>query len=158
MSRSSALDYHLNPDDLDWIDFSAKLYYVDTTDESDTYSTSSSINNSYWTRSRMRTYGIQAQNTSRFSLPAQHTLSANYGIDVFYDKANSESTRESMAGVTPDGNRSLASLFANLTYGYDDFLTLEGGLRYDRYRLRGTTGMEITEFPYTVDAPAQQIV
>ncbi|MEQ9886640.1 TonB-dependent receptor [Pectobacterium zantedeschiae] len=153
MSRSSALDYHLNPDDLDWIDFSAKLYYVDTTDESDTYSTSSSINNSYWTRSRMRTYGIQAQNTSRFSLPAQHTLSANYGIDVFYDKANSESTRESMAGVTPDGNRSLASLFANLTYGYDDFLTLEGGLRYDRYRLRGTTGMEITEFPYTVDAP-----
>ncbi|WP_010285236.1 TonB-dependent hemoglobin/transferrin/lactoferrin family receptor, partial [Pectobacterium brasiliense] len=153
MSRSSALDYHLNPDDRDWLDFSAKLYYVDTTDKSDTYSTSSVINNSYWTRSRMRTYGVQAQNTSSFSLPAQHALSANYGIDVFYDKANSESTRDSMTGVTPDGNRSLASLFANLTYGYDDFLTLEGGMRYDRYRLRGTTGMEISEFPYTVDSP-----
>lgn len=143
MARSAALDYSIKPENQNWLDLKAKLYYVDTDDNTDTYSTSTTTDNGYWTRSRVRTYGMQVQNTSYFPLPAAHDLRANYGLDFFYDKAESVSTSEGMNGVTPDGNRAMASLFTNLTYTYDDWLTLEGGMRYDRYRLRGNTAMEI---------------
>lgn len=127
MARNAAFDYSLAPEDVDWLDFQAKLYYVDTQDDSDTYSTSSLLDNGYATRTRLRTYGAQAQNTSRFSLAPGHDFRANYGLEFYYDKATSDSSRQGMEGVTPAGNRSVASLFANLTYDYDGWLTLEGG-------------------------------
>lgn len=143
MSRSAALDYSLHPDNQDWLDFKAKFYYVDTNDDTDTYSTSTSTDNGYQARTQLRTYGFQAENTSHFHLPAIHSLQANYGLDIFYDKANSDSSKETMVGVTPAGNRTMASLFTNLTYEYDNWLRLESGIRYDRYRLRGNTSMNI---------------
>lgn len=127
MARNAAFDYSLAPEGVDWLDFQAKLYYVDTQDDSDTYSTSSLLDNGYATRTRLRTYGAQAQNTSRFSLAPGHDFRANYGLEFYYDKATSDSSREGMEGVTPAGNRSVGSLFANLTYDYDGWLTLEGG-------------------------------
>ncbi|HAX9723396.1 TPA: TonB-dependent hemoglobin/transferrin/lactoferrin family receptor [Serratia marcescens] len=157
MARNAAFDYSLAPEDVDWLDFQAKLYYVDTQDDSDTYSTSSLLDNGYATRTRLRTYGAQAQNTSRFSLAPGHDFRANYGLEFYYDKATSDSSRQGMDGVTPAGNRSVASLFANLTYDYDGWLTLEGGLRYDRYRLRGQTGLSYADFPYTAENPCKQL-
>ncbi len=156
MSRSSGLDYSLKPDDQDWLDFKAKLYYVDTKDDSDTYASSTTANDAYSTNTRLRTYGLQAQNTSRFYPTAGHELTANYGLDLFYDKATSDSTLDSMNGVTPNGNRSVASLFANLEYDYNDWLTLQGGMRYDRYHLRGSTGFTSFDFPWTVDNPCTE--
>ncbi|KAA9000486.1 TonB-dependent hemoglobin/transferrin/lactoferrin family receptor [Affinibrenneria salicis] len=143
MSRSAALDYSLQPDDQNWLDFNAKLYYVNTNDDTAIYSTSTSTDNGYSAQTQMKTYGLQAENTSYFNLPAIHNLQANYGLDIFYDKANSESTKETMVGVTPSGNRMMTSLFTNLTYSYDDWLRLESGIRYDRYRLRGNTSMNV---------------
>lgn len=162
MARNAAFDYSLAPEGVDWLDFQAKLYYVDTQDDSDTYSTSSLLNNGYATRTRLRTYGAQAQNTSRFSLAPGHDFRANYGLEFYYDKATSDSSRQGMEGVTPAGNRSVASLFANLTYDYDGWLTLEGGLRYDRYRLRGQTGLSYPDLAkdgqrYTIDNPCKAL-
>lgn len=154
MSRNGALNYTLNPTEVDWLDFKAKLYYVDTKDDSDTYA-SRAIGNGYSTNTRMRTYGVQAQNTSLFYAGVRHAFKANYGLDFYYDKASSNSSQESMGGVTPDGNRSMTSLFANLEYIYDEWLTLQGGMRYDRYRLRGRTGMLVWGFPYTESSPCR---
>ncbi|MEF3099122.1 heme acquisition protein HasR [Raoultella ornithinolytica] len=151
MARNVALDYSLAPYDRDWLDLHAKLYYVDTDSNSDTYGSGTTAD--YWTQTRLRTYGAQLQNTSHFSLAPAHGLKANYGAEFYYDKATSRSTSEDMEGVTPGGNRSIFSLFSTLTYEYDDWLTVEGGLRYDRYRLRGTTGMNYPEATYTIDNP-----
>lgn len=48
--------------------------------------------------------------------------------------------------MTPKGDRALGSLFARLDYDYDDWLNLNAGLRYDRYRLRGDTGFNARTF------------
>lgn len=142
-SRNLALDYSLAPEDSRWLDLKAKLYYVDTEDSSDTYSTSTSTDNSYWTDTRVRTYGLQLDNNARLFDFNAHRLAANYGLDVFYDKAGSQSSKEGMEGVTPSGNRSMASLFSQLRYDYGDWLKVEAGLRYDRWRLRGNTGITV---------------
>ncbi|QLF93551.1 TonB-dependent hemoglobin/transferrin/lactoferrin family receptor [Pseudomonas sp. ABC1] len=152
-SSSLALDYSLSPEDSAWLDLKAKLYYVDTDDDSDTYRTSASVDNSYQTQTRVRTYGFQLQNHSYLQLTPQRQLDVDYGLEFFYDKATSDSSRTQVVNVTPGGNRSMASLFSRLSYEHDGWLTLEGGLRYDRYRLRGDTGMEIVTFPYTQENP-----
>lgn len=152
MSRNLALDYQLAPDHLAWLDLSAKLYYVDTDDDSLIESRSAAP---YSINTRLRTWGAQLQNSSRFHPAHEHKLSADYGIEFFYDKANSHAGRPGAEGITPEGSRAMASLFSQLSYEYADWLTLQGGLRYDRYRLRGQTGIEIWEYPwiYTADTP-----
>jgi len=40
----------------------------------------------------------------------------------------------------------MGSLFARLDYDYDNWLNLNAGLRYDRYRLRGETGLNTRTF------------
>jgi len=154
-SQSMAVDYHFHPENLSWIDLKTKLYYVDTEDHTDTYATNRLKTNGYWAKTRLRTYGLQAENNTDFKLSDQSLLKLNYGLDIFYDKGNSSSDQEAMLGVTPAGNRSLSSLFSNLTWDYADWLKLQGGIRYDRYRLRGDTGFQITTFPYTKENPCK---
>ncbi|GAB1441126.1 hypothetical protein MASR2M36_39110 [Providencia sp.] len=107
------------------------MYFVDTKDNTDTYSTSQIYNNGYQMDTRVKTVGIQLENHSEIEFNHNNVLKAHYGLETFQDKASSSSTREAASGVTPDGKRSLSSLFTNLTYEYDDWLTLEGGMRYD---------------------------
>lgn len=57
--------------------------------------------------------------------------------------AKNESTLPYIEGADPAGKRSMASLFNHLQYDYDGWLTVSGGLRYDRYRLEGETGMTL---------------
>lgn len=155
MSRTAGIDYSLNPENVDWLDFKTKFYYVDTVDNTTTYGGTQPITPGFDTRTQVQTYGFQAENTSHFYLSSLQELRANYGVDIFYDKANDRSTREEMNGSTPNGNRSLSSLFANLTYDYDQWFTAQAGIRYDRYRLRGVTGMDISDFPYTPENPCK---
>ena len=102
------------------------------------------------------TYGAQAQNTSTFALDDLSTLRASYGLEFFYDKVRPDSSQPRAStsavgfpaaeGMTPKGDRALGSLFARLDYDYDDWLNLNAGLRYDRYRLRGDTGFNARTF------------
>lgn len=149
-----ALDYSYNPDD-ERVDFKSKLYYVSTELQRANARHEATAGNAfaaYKDRFRTDTFGLQAQNTSLFNLDALGQLSWNYGLEMYQDTfkpktnkvaAKNELTLPYVGGANPVGKRSMASLFSNLQYDYDDWLTVSGGLRYDRYRLEGKTGMTL---------------
>ncbi|WP_409498316.1 TonB-dependent hemoglobin/transferrin/lactoferrin family receptor [Pseudomonas fragi] len=149
------LDYSFNPDN-ELIDFKAKLYYV-TTElvRSNAGHQTSEVRNNYDPYKdyfRTDTRGLQGENTSRFNFDTYGLLTWNYGLEMYQDNfkpktdkvaALSETITPYVEGANPTGKRTMASLFSNLEYNYNDWLTLNGGLRYDRYRLEGKTGMTI---------------
>lgn len=153
VSQNFALDYSYAPDD-PLIDFKVKLYHVDTRNDQSTLARGTS--QAYSTTYQTDTYGLQVENTSFFALSQASSLQANYGLEVFHDKVRPESDQAVTAssavdypfaeGMTPEGTRIMGSLFTRLDYEYDGWLNLNAGLRYDRYRLRGDTGMNIRTF------------
>lgn len=153
LTRSTALDYSFDDPDNNLVNLKAKLYYVDTQDDSDTYASSAWFDNSYQTDTRLQTYGMQLENTALFNWAQQHQLAINVGSEVFFDKSTTDSTSPQMIGVTPDGKRLVANLFTNFTYDYSHWLTLEAGLRYDYSNLKGKTQMSYNEYPYTRENP-----
>jgi len=147
-AQNLALDYSYTPDN-PLIDFKAKLYAVDTRNDQSTLARGRTPG--YDVTYQTDTYGVQAQNTSTFALSELSVLKANYGLEFFYDKVRPDSNQPVEAGsaveasalesITPRGDRAMGSLFGRLDYDYDDWLNLNAGLRYDRYRLRGETGL-----------------
>lgn len=161
-AQNFALDYSYAPDN-PLIDFKAKLYYVDNRNDQSTVRIRSSPG--YSITYQTDTYGAQAQNTSTFALGELSTLKANYGLEFFYDKVRPDSSQAVASGsavnasaaeaMTPEGDRALGSLFARLDYDYDGWLNMNAGLRYDRYRLRGETGLNTRTF--VIGATPRQI-
>ena len=156
-TKNVALDYQQFSDSPWSTEFKSKVYFVDTQDDSQTYSTSKAFNNGYQMDTRVKTVGLQLENQSEIEFNYNNVLKAHYGLETFQDKASSSSTQESASGVTPDGKRSLSSLFTTLTYEHDDWLTLEGGIRYDYYHLKGQTSMGYRTYPYTKDNPCKAL-
>jgi len=164
-AKNVALDYSYTPDD-DLIDFKAKLYYVTTRqDRWNAGSTASLASGNYYgpytDRFQTDTWGLQLQNTSRFYFGQSDTLSFNYGTELFQDTfkpsseripARNEHTNPYASGATPEGKRVMASVFGELKFEHGDWLTLDAGLRYDRYRLSGQTGF--TAFMLPTGGPA----
>lgn len=160
IARNTALDYSYNPDD-DLIDFKAKLYYVSTRQDRWNAASTASQNSGNWypdyTDSyRTDTWGLQLQNTSRFYLGDAHQFAVTYGSEAFRDTFSPETTRTPstnetaypyIKGATPEGERTMASLFGQVLYDYDGWLTVDAGLRYDRYRLEGDTGFTVWTLP-----------
>lgn len=152
-AQNLALDYSYTPDN-PLIDFKAKLYAVDTRNDQSTLARGRTPG--YDVTYQTDTYGVQAQNTSTFALSELSVLKANYGLEFFYDKVRPDSNQPVEAGsaveasalesITPKGDRAMGSLFGRLDYDYDDWLNLNAGLRYDRYRLRGETGLNTRTF------------
>ncbi|AMW81366.1 Hemophore HasA outer membrane receptor HasR [Pseudomonas yamanorum] len=152
-AQNLALDYSYTPDN-PLIDFKAKLYAVDTRNDQSTLARGRAPG--YDVTYQTDTYGVQAQNTSTFALSELSVLKANYGLEFFYDKVRPDSNQPLEAGsaveasalesITPKGDRAMGSLFGRLDYDYDDWLNLNAGLRYDRYRLRGETGLNTRTF------------
>ncbi|AOF21879.1 TonB-dependent hemoglobin/transferrin/lactoferrin family receptor [Yersinia enterocolitica] len=147
-NRNIGLDYSLKPEHIAWLDLTAKIYYVDTNDKTDTHNAHVVFRDKFWTQTRLSTRGLQLQNTNFFALADYHQFRLNYGLEWFSDRSTGSSTRESMLGITPPGKRTITSTFAKLNYDYDDWLRLEGGLRYDRYRLQGNTWMQSKNYLY----------
>ena len=156
IARNTALDYSYSPDD-ELIDFKAKVYYVTTREDRWNAASSASQSSGNWypdytDKYRTDTWGLQMQNTSRFYLGDSHQVALTYGSELFHDGFKPSTTRTPapneqaypyIKGATPDGERSMASLFGELVYEYDDWLVLDAGLRYDRYRLKGETGLTV---------------
>lgn len=152
-AQNLALDYSYTPDN-PLIDFKAKLYAVDTRNDQSTLARGRTPG--YDVTYQTDTYGVQAQNTSTFALSELSVLKANHGLEFFYDKVRPDSNQPVEAGsaveasalesITPKGDRAMGSLFGRLDYDYDDWLNLNAGLRYDRYRLRGETGLNTRTF------------
>lgn len=152
-AQNLALDYSYTPDN-PLIDFKAKVYHVDNRNDQTTLTRRSSPG--YKVTYQTDTYGLQAQNTSLFTFGELSVIKANYGLEFFYDKVRPSSTQAVADGavldspdsenMTPKGDRGVASLFTRLDYDYDDWFNMNAGLRYDRYRLRGKTGLEARTF------------
>lgn len=155
-SRSAALDYSFNPNQL--IDLNAKLYLVKTgVDKWSAESTASQSSGNwypdYTDRVETETWGLQLENTSLFSIGQQGMLSLNYGGELYRDQFSSSTTRERAVnetvlpyipgGANPEGTRWMGSLFGHIDYQHGDWLTIDAGLRYDRYRLQGEAGMTL---------------
>lgn len=151
LSENYAIDYNYNPDN-NLIDLKAKFYYVDNSNEQTVLPVRTTPG--YDVTYQTQTYGTQLENTATFALSESSDLKANYGLEYFKDKVRPDSNQAVAAtsavdfpaseGLTPKGQRAMGSLFTNLEFDYDDWLTLSGGLRYDRYRLQGETGLSYT--------------
>ena len=141
LNRNIGLDYSLKPEHIAWLDVAAKIYYVDTNDETDTLCSDAVFCKKFWTQTRLNTRGLQLQNTNYFTFADHHQLQVKYGLEWFSDRSTGNSTQETMLGVTPPGKRTMTSTFAQLNYEHADWLRLEGGLRYDQFRLKGNTWM-----------------
>ncbi|WP_186368363.1 TonB-dependent hemoglobin/transferrin/lactoferrin family receptor [Yersinia rochesterensis] len=148
-NRNIGLDYSLKPEHIAWLDLTAKIYYVDTDDKTNTHNANVVFRDKFWTQTRLSTRGLQLQNTSFFTLADQHQFRLNYGLEWFSDRSTGNSTHESMLGITPPGKRAITSTFAQLNYDYDNWLRLEGGVRHDQFRLQGNTWMLSKDFRAT---------
>lgn len=162
-ARNAALDYSYAPDN-DLIDLKAKLYFVTTRqDRWNSSNTASEGSNNYYDpyndRFQTDTWGLQVQNTSRFYFGQTDQLSFNYGVELFQDTfkpsseripAPSEKYNPFASGANPKGKRAMGSLFGDVTFEHDGWLTLDAGLRYDRYRLTGKTAMTTWAYPIGV--------
>ncbi|MGP0170481.1 TonB-dependent hemoglobin/transferrin/lactoferrin family receptor [Pseudomonas sp. NCHU5208] len=160
IARNTALDYSYNPDD-ERIDFKAKLYYVSTRQDRWNAGSKASPSSGNWypdytDKYRTDTWGLQLQNTSRFYLGDAHQFAVTYGSELFRDSFKPSTTRTPstnetaypyIKGATPEGERTMASLFGQMIYDYDGWLTFDAGLRYDRYRLEGDTGLTVWMLP-----------
>lgn len=125
-NRNIGLDYSLKPEHIAWLDLTAKIYYVDTDDKTNTHNANVVFRDKFWTQTRLSTRGLQLQNTSFFTLADHHQFRLNYGLEWFSDRSSGNSTHESMLGITPPGKRAITSTFAQLNYDYDNWLRLEG--------------------------------
>ncbi|MBA2924430.1 TonB-dependent hemoglobin/transferrin/lactoferrin family receptor [Pseudomonas sp. P7] len=156
-AKNFALDYSYTPDN-PLIDLKAKAYYVTTQLDRTNAPNGATVGTgnyvgTYTDHFQTDTWGLQGDNTSRFDFGQLGHVSWNYGGELYQDefkpRTNKVEATNDLAllpyaeGGTPGGKRTIASLFNNLQYEYGDWLTLDGGLRYDRYRLEGETGMTL---------------
>ncbi|MBN7809278.1 TonB-dependent hemoglobin/transferrin/lactoferrin family receptor [Agrobacterium rosae] len=130
--------------DTDLIDTKSRFWYNDTTNEE----TRGYIGGGEPVSYGMKSFGGSLENTSRFTLPVGE-LSLHYGVEAFHDNGQTKTadldnpsgpdSHFGFAGTNPSGKRTMASGFANATLQHEDWLTLTGGLRYDHYKLYGST-------------------
>jgi hemoglobin/transferrin/lactoferrin receptor protein len=96
----------------------------------------------------MESFGASLENTSQVDTSIG-LLSLNYGFEGFRDNGETKTPvlldengydgAYGFKGANPSGQRDTLSGFANATLEHDDWLTFTGGLRYDYYRLTGST-------------------
>ena len=156
------LDYSYNPDS-ELIDFTAKAYFVRNQIDRWNRQSGASLNTGNWypaytDTNRTDTWGLQAQNITRLNIGRAGTLKWTYGGEFFQDQFDARSTKVKdvrasikpyAEGITPDGTRTMASIFNTLQYVHSDWLILDAGLRYDHYRLQGESGM--TRYSWSVE-------
>ncbi|MCL6705961.1 TonB-dependent hemoglobin/transferrin/lactoferrin family receptor [Pseudomonas sp. R2.Fl] len=144
--------------DSELIDLKARLWYNRTVDEEDRSARTGVIDETFVDYT-METFGGTLENTSRFTLPVGE-LAVNYGVEAFRDLGTTDPSGTGIdtdpgealwySGANPSGRRDMISGFANATLEHDDWLTLSGGLRYDYYRLRGTSTVFLEPYTETI--------
>lgn len=143
-----------------WIDLAWRMGYCERETVPETYASACAAGLGTDTRIATRTFGVQFDNTSRLFLGQGTSLSANYGMEYFSDRATSTVLlnhngrpvdRFNPYGpgdtLNPHGRRSMGSIFADLKLE-DDFYTVSVGLRYERYWLNGRTQVPGTSNTY----------
>ncbi|WP_118129427.1 TonB-dependent receptor [Pseudomonas abyssi] len=160
IARNAALDYSYNPDS-NLIDLEAKLYYVTTREDRWNAASTASQSSGNWypdylDHYQIDTWGLQLTNTAYFDVSDDHLLTFTYGGEVYQDRFSPSTTRTPtinqlaypfIKGANPDGERTMASIFGELVWDYSDWLRVDAGLRYDRYRLKGESGLTVWMYP-----------
>ena len=97
----------------------------------------------------MATFGGSIENTSIFDT-SFGMVSLTYGAEAFHDDGettvptmteNGQEFPNGFTGGNASGARDVAGGFLNAKLEHDDWLTVMGGLRYDWYRISGSTSI-----------------
>ncbi len=128
-NRSSYARYNFNPDSEFW-NVKSRAYLADTRVKFPEVGGGVAAGREGETTS----YGIDVNNTSRFSLPHGLNVSWNYGGAYMYEKFEANDAR----GSNPEGDLKKYGLFSDVTFNYGDW-DFNLGLRYDGWRTSGIT-------------------
>lgn len=143
--------HHWSPADLSWVDLQSNLYYTRTTNRVER-GAGTLDPNQYRLQYQTSTIGGSSQNTARLRGSAFDAL-VKTGAEFFHDWTDPRSqpltagadagTAALYTGATPEGKRTVASLFGEASLLRGDWLELTGGLRYDWYGLQGDGRMRV---------------
>tara|TARA_R110001606_G_scaffold21302_1_gene75173 strand:+ start:19263 stop:21830 length:2568 start_codon:yes stop_codon:yes gene_type:complete len=128
-----------------WLDLDSSLYYTRTANDQDRPDTGDGYG-AFAVRYETNTVGGTLSNRTPLDLgdwPA--ALELSYGLEFYHDwtRPNAAQSGEGdgepswFSGPTPEGERSVASLFSQARFAHFSGLELIAGLRYDYFRLKG---------------------
>lgn len=126
--------YTFSRPDNDWLNLSTTVYRTTTdTDQVRVSGTPAQIGNARYFR--IETIGIDAHNTSRFSLgPVK--LASTYGVDWFQDRVRTFDPFSNGDETTPGGRRHVYGGFVQNHFSWS-IVDVIAALRYDGYSLSG---------------------
>ncbi len=134
-----------------WLDLRSSLYYTRTANDQDRPDKGDGYG-AFSVRYETNTVGGTLSNRTSLELgdwPA--ALMFTYGTEFYHDWTRPRASKESagdgepswFSGPTPEGERSVASLFSQAHFKHANGLELIGGLRYDYFRLEGEGEMYV---------------
>lgn len=133
-NRQFTLGYKFARPDTPLIDFSGKIYHVET--ELNQLKTQGSSGVGLRRFFSIETDGLDINNTSRFNF-GQTKLALTYGVDAFEDRVKNVDPGGNGDELTPDGRRSVYGAFAQSHFTFFDTFDIIAALRYDNYELEG---------------------
>lgn len=143
LTHTVKLDYSWQPVDSQRWDVASDIYYTNTR-RRNVRSYSDDADRGYNLRYQTETVGGSLSNTSRMEwqdLALQWRNGGEFWHDwttpIFNDPGASYSEAVWYTGPTPEGKRTVASGFTELTLNYQDWLQAIAGLRYDWFTLSG---------------------
>ncbi|MDT8399507.1 MAG: TonB-dependent hemoglobin/transferrin/lactoferrin family receptor [Pseudomonadales bacterium] len=143
-SYQSSLTYRYFNPELDWLDLTAQVYYMDTAIDETEFNTGRDIGRS------QENIGFSLQNQSRWEIGSRLANIFTYGFEIYSEEQNgSDSTGSGgQAGGIPDAETDFWGLFLQdeitLAAGPlpGDFLVIPG-IRVDHYESDNATGLSL---------------
>ncbi|MEH6632560.1 MAG: TonB-dependent hemoglobin/transferrin/lactoferrin family receptor [Halopseudomonas aestusnigri] len=127
-TNSVVLDYDYENPDNTWFDTSFKGYFDSTAlDEV-------GISDNRHDERDLKTYGLEAHNTSRFAFHDNVKLAVTLGGEIYRDTQEGTSNGQAIGGF-PNAEQDIYGFYADNTLTLFDDLDLSAGLRFDSYKL-----------------------
>ncbi|WP_159911566.1 TonB-dependent receptor [Pantoea sp. 18069] len=146
-SDTVLLNHHWTPDS-PLVDLRSSLYFTRTQTYQQREASTSLDYGAFQIQYETNTVGATVENTARLKTGAMGAL-VKTGGEFFHDwtrpQAQPQGDGQSLwfTGATPEGRRTVASAFSELTLLYGDWLEASAGLRYDWYGLQGEGQMYV---------------
>lgn len=132
-NRQYTLGYTFARPDTPLVDFSGKVYHVETS--LDQLRLSGSATGTRRTFA-IETDGIDVNNTSRFNF-GQTKIAFTYGGDAFEDRVKNSDPGGNGDELTPSGRRNVQGAFLQSHVTFFDMFDIIAAMRYDSYELEG---------------------
>lgn len=130
----------------DWLDLESSLYFTRTRNDQHRPDNPDDDYGAFDVRYETNTVGGTVSNRGRLPLDdIGASLLFNYGTEFYHDWTRPQASQAGegegqpswFSGPTPEGERSVASLFSEARFAHRSGLDLIAGLRYDYFRLEG---------------------